>query len=169
MKQATKTREENAWLKEMKYNLDQLKSIQCTWQVQLTDFPDTGYAFRTYLLWDYDRLWGVFNLGHTKGVMLVDPGPRLSSNDGPQQLPLLWRGVRANNPHTYICNESMTTGEIWIHPCNRTLNGYFDFIARNGMAAGDRCYFRGEPRFGPAVVPYALENVVDGWNEYGLS
>ncbi|KAL4873623.1 hypothetical protein BDV12DRAFT_159329 [Aspergillus spectabilis] len=168
---AMQSQEENSWLKDWKYNLDQLKTVQCTWKVELTSFPETGYAFRIYLLWDYDRLWGVFNLGHTKGVMLVDPGPRLSSSsDGLQQLSFIWRGVLTNDLDTYVfCDESISKGEIWIHPCHKTLSGYFDFIAGNGMAGGERCHFRGKPRFGPPVVPYSLEDVVDEWNEYGAS
>ncbi|KAL4990674.1 hypothetical protein BDW68DRAFT_153685 [Aspergillus falconensis] len=167
---AMESRKANSWLKDNQYNLDQLKTVQCTWQVQLVDFPGTGYAFRIYLLWDYDRLWGVFNLGHTKGVMLVDPGPRISSSsDDPQQLSFLWRGVRANDPNTYICDNSIAKGEIWLNPCHKRLGGYFDYIAGNGMAGGDRCYFRAGPRFGPPVVPYSLEDVVDEWDEYGSS
>ncbi|KAL3479171.1 hypothetical protein BJX99DRAFT_255702 [Aspergillus californicus] len=83
-----------------------------TWQVQLIGFPDTGYVFRIHLLWDYDRLWGVFNLGYTRGVLRVDPGPDISSSsDKPQRLPFLWRGVRAKSPNIApISNESLAKG-----------------------------------------------------------
>ncbi|KAJ0424964.1 hypothetical protein BJY00DRAFT_275666 [Aspergillus carlsbadensis] len=165
---ARETRSRNSWLKDYEYDLSQLKNIQCTWEVQLTRFPDVGFAFRIYLLWDYDRLWGVFNLGHTKGVMLIDPGFRLSSSDDdPQQLSFTWRGVRVNDPETCICDPSIAKGEIWMNPCRRKLAGYFDHIAGNGMAGGGRCEFRGKPTFGPAVVPYSLDDVLDEWDQYG--
>ncbi|CEL09375.1 hypothetical protein ASPCAL12511 [Aspergillus calidoustus] len=165
---AARTRSQNSWLKDYEYDLSQLKSVQRTWQIQLTSFPDIGFAFRIYLLWDYDRLWGVFNLGHTEGAMLIDPGFRLSSaDDDPQQLSFTWRGVRVNDPGTSIHDPSIAKGKIWMNPCHQKLVGYFDHIAGNGMAGGDRCHFRGKPVFGPPVVPYSLDDVLTDWDEYG--
>ncbi|KAL3489523.1 hypothetical protein BJX62DRAFT_208909 [Aspergillus germanicus] len=165
---ATRTRSQNSWLKDYEYDLSQLKSIQCTWQVQLAQFPNLGFTFRIYLLWDYDRLWGVFNLGHTEGAMLIDPGFRLSSSDDdPQQLSFTWRGVCVNESETRIYDPSIAKGEIWMNPCHQKLAGYFDHIAGNGMAGGDRCEFRGKPIFGPPVVPYSLDDVLDEWDQYG--
>ncbi|KAL2829323.1 hypothetical protein BJY01DRAFT_227993 [Aspergillus pseudoustus] len=169
---AVESRSHNSWLKDYEYSLNRLKTVQCTWQVQLTGFPDIGYAFRIYLLWDYDRLWGLFKLGHSHGAMLVDPGPRLSSsNDDPQNLAFTWRGGSANDAETHVCDPSIAKGEIWLNPCDQGMGGYFDYIAKNGMigGAGDRCYFRAKPIYGPAVVPYDLNEVIDEWEDYDSS
>ncbi|KAI9367515.1 hypothetical protein BJX61DRAFT_547409 [Aspergillus egyptiacus] len=171
---ATKSRLNNAWLNSLEVfppedgsDLQDMRSIQTTYHVQLTDFPQHGHNYRIWLLWDYDRIWGVFDLGHTKGIFLVDPGPRPSSHDAdPQRLPFIWRGIRKSEPDTLLCNTLITKGEICIHPSGREFEGHFEFMAGNEDAGGERCAFHAKAHFGPGVVPYSLEKVVDEWNGY---
>ncbi|KAA8650261.1 uncharacterized protein ATNIH1004_002943 [Aspergillus tanneri] len=166
-----KSREENAWLKSLDLcddELSDMRNIQNTYKVQLDDFPDVGYGFRIWLLWDYDRIWGIFDLGYTKGLFLIDPGPRMSEcDDDGQVLPFVWRGIRKAAPDYLLCNEDIMKGEIRINPRESTLEGFFQFMAGNGNASSaGRCAFHGKRHFGPAVVPYCLEDVVEEWNGY---
>ncbi|KAL4784470.1 hypothetical protein BJX76DRAFT_367666 [Aspergillus varians] len=165
---ASRSREENPWLQNFKFYLDQYRNVQTTYHIQLSNHPDKGYAYRIWLLWDYDRIWGVFDLGLTKGIFLIDPGPKLPSSDHdlPQTLPFTWRGVRKSEPDFSLINEECTKGEICLDVLEGSFEGHFDFITGNGDAGHGRCAFRAMKHRGPSVVPYSLDDVVDDWNEY---
>ncbi|KAL2813355.1 hypothetical protein BDW59DRAFT_154855 [Aspergillus cavernicola] len=167
-KAASNSRNENPWLNNLglsEHDLIDLRNVQTTYHVQLNDHPDVGYHFRMWLLWDYDRIWGVFDMGYTKGLFLVDPGPKPSAI---HKSPFSWRGVEKSATDTVLCNELITKGEIVIEPGNLEIEGTFEFMAGNGEPGGEQCAFRGKPHFGPSVVPYSLEGVVDEWNDYGF-
>ncbi|KAL4925969.1 uncharacterized protein BDV17DRAFT_293951 [Aspergillus undulatus] len=154
----------------LQYYLDQYRTLQTTYHVQLTAYPDSGYSWRMYLLWDYDRLWGVSDFGYTKGVFLIDPGPQLPTSDeaAPQTLPFTWRGMRKAEPEISLCNSIYTKGEITIDILSGSLKGWFGLLRGNGDV-GDpkgRCEFRANMHFGPAVVPHSLNEIVDDWNDY---
>ncbi|PYI00173.1 hypothetical protein BO71DRAFT_424583 [Aspergillus ellipticus CBS 707.79] len=171
-----KTRNENPWLNGLGFDeedLQALRNIQNTYLVQLDDHPDLGYAFRIWMLWDYDRLWGIFDLGHTKGIFLVDPGVNLSlpdHDDGCQELPFTWRGIEKARPNILLCNELITKGTIRINVWNARLEGYFEFLDGNGspgmISDNAKCAFHAKSHFGPSVVPYTLQDTVEEWNEY---
>lgn len=144
VEQSTKSRKENPWLNGLGLNEDDLftvRTLQNTYVVQLDDYPDVGYKFSIKMLWDYDRLWGIFDFGHTKGVFLVDPGvnPSMCEDDseddaygGGQELPFTWREVYKD---ILLCNELITKGKIRINPWNTRLEGFFECMQGNGSAA----------------------------------
>ncbi|RDW78957.1 uncharacterized protein DSM5745_05809 [Aspergillus mulundensis] len=168
---ASRTREENPWLQSFQYYVDKLRQVQTTYKVSLNgDPPDLGHARHIWLLWDYDRIWGMFHFGASMGVMLVDPGPTLPvSDDEPgRRLPFAWRAVDACYPHKVHSDPERNKGMIVIDVLEGTLEGYFDFM--NGRGDGGvegRCGFRARQHRGPSVVPYSLEDVVRDWNRYG--
>jgi hypothetical protein len=174
MQQSRKSRKDNRWLNGLEldeYCFEDLFGVQNTYVVQLDEHPDMGHAFRI-LLWDYDRLWGRFDFGHTKGILLIDPGvdPALYDEDDGQELPFTWRGVPKAEPNIFLCNELNTKGKIRITPWERRIEGFFEFIMGNGQAGerfrGDKCAFHAKPHFGPSVVPYTLSDTVELWNYY---
>lgn len=176
VEKSTKSLLENPWLNRLDLDEDDLQMLQMvqnSYVVQLDGWPDHGYGLRIWLLWDYDRLWGHFNLGHTQGIFLVDPGvdPSLCDEDGSQELPFVWRGVHKNEPNMVYNNESVTKGKIRINWHNTTLEGYFGFIHGNGSAGGDlngdqKCAFHAKKHVGPHIVPYTLEDTVEQWNDW---
>ena len=53
-----------------------LRCIQGTWKVKLAPYANRGYTAQMMLIWDYDRIWGSFDFGSYKGILMVDHGPR---------------------------------------------------------------------------------------------
>jgi len=52
-----------------------LRGIQATWKVKQDHLASQGYRYQMMLIWDHDRIWGSFDLGHHRGVLMVDYGP----------------------------------------------------------------------------------------------
>lgn len=128
------------------------------------------------LTWDTPSVFGCYgttiDFGHTKGILLIDPGidPALYDEDDGQKLPFTWRGVPKAEPNIFLCNELNTKRKIRITPWERRIEGFFEFIMGNGQAGerfrGDKCAFHAKPHFGPSVVPYTLSDTVELWNYY---
>ncbi|PYI02586.1 hypothetical protein BO78DRAFT_274513, partial [Aspergillus sclerotiicarbonarius CBS 121057] len=171
---AIKSRDENTWLNSHDTSKEEFldfRSIQNTYKVQLNEFPNSGYSFRIWLLWDYDRIWGKFDFGYTKGMFLVDPGPKMPKYDDDdgyksQTLPFCWRGVRKTEPDYLLCNELIMKGKICINQWEHTLEGVFEYMTGNSNAGEGSCAFHAKAHFGPSVVPYCLEDIVEEWNVY---
>jgi hypothetical protein len=53
-----------------------MREIQGVYIVTKTnELPDQSVNKEIHLMWDHDRLWGLFCFRAFKGVFLVDPGP----------------------------------------------------------------------------------------------
>ncbi|RAH78620.1 hypothetical protein BO86DRAFT_437962 [Aspergillus japonicus CBS 114.51] len=164
----------NAWLRRVAANEEELfllQMIQNTYEVQLDDHPEMGYRFYMWLLWDYDRLWGIFDLGHTKVQFLIDSGLRsCRCNEEAQELQFHWRGVCKAAGDVVLCDEWITRGRLRINPWEGTFEGVFEGMAENGNPGedgnGDRCAFHAREHHSLQVVPYYLEDVVATWNSY---
>ncbi|KAI9040281.1 uncharacterized protein KD926_008371 [Aspergillus affinis] len=169
--QAYKSLHENAWLNGLHIpddEMDAMRRVQNTYIVQLDSSPDMGYKFRIHLIWDYDRIWGMFDFGWSRGVFLIDPGLKpIDCDDDGQLLPFTWRGVNKASPENPYGYEAEAKGEICINALEETLEGFFGFMAGNGSAGSDtKCAFHAKRHFGPQVVPNSLENIVKEWNDY---
>jgi hypothetical protein len=174
-----KTCKKNHWLKGLglgKNDLEKLQQVQNDYNVGLDDWPLHGHQFHICLLWDYDRLWGVFDLGYTTGVFLVDPGPNpsLCERYHGQELPFTWRGIQKEKPDIPLCNEKLNKGKIIFNPWDNAFQGHFEFMQGNGspggsLGEGERCVFHAKSPFDPGVVRYYhnLKEAVEMWNKYG--
>jgi len=150
-----------------------LRGIQGTWKVKQDHLASHGYGYRMMLVWDYDRIWGSFDLGNYKGILMVDHGPQCeppecgpdSNGDHPEPtyFDFTWRGTCTDMPNTLINNPLITKGKVgfgitWI-------SGYFE-----GMAGlpDSRCRFEGASMRGPRRVPRSLQSFIDEWNEMNV-
>ncbi|KUI60962.1 hypothetical protein VP1G_08167 [Cytospora mali] len=52
-----------------------LRGIQTTYKVKVDRFPRNGFKYQMMFIWDYDRIWGSFDFGSVKGMLMVDHGP----------------------------------------------------------------------------------------------
>ena len=57
------------------YDRIYLRGIQGTWKVKQERWADLGYSFQIMLIWDQDRIWGAFDFGPYKGILMVNHGP----------------------------------------------------------------------------------------------
>ncbi|ETS76201.1 hypothetical protein PFICI_11588 [Pestalotiopsis fici W106-1] len=157
-----------------------LRSIQGTYKVKLEHLADRGHGFQMMLVWDYDRIWGVFDFGSYKGVLMVDHGPDreppefsrdVDSDEedeaGPDPIyfDFTWRGTSSHMPDTIINNSLITKGKIAFGTSE--ISGYFEGPIADGRPEG-RCNFHGQPPFGPRRVPRNLESFIDDWNELNI-
>ncbi|PCG88668.1 Hypothetical protein PENO1_108960 [Penicillium occitanis (nom. inval.)] len=154
VEKSTKSLLENPWLNRLDLDEDDLQMLQ---MVQ-NSYIDSG----DISTWDIPRESSWLTPG-------VDPS--LCDEDGSQELPFVWRGVRKNEPNMVYNNESITKGKIRINWHNTTLEGYFGFIHGNGSAGGDlngdrKCAFYAKKHVGPHIVPYTLEDTVEQWNDW---
>jgi hypothetical protein len=133
---------------------------------------------RSEVIWDYDRIWGAFDLGIYKGILMVDHGPQRepsqlfddedydsADESGPArpELPsfdFTWRGKCTEMPDAVLNNPLITKGKITFGSCE--IYGHFE-----GMSAKEaRCKFEGKVLFGPRRVGRSLQGFIDEWNEY---
>ncbi|KAF9885296.1 hypothetical protein FE257_013013 [Aspergillus nanangensis] len=170
--QAHKSLQENAWLNGLHIpedEMEHMRNVQNTYIAQLDSYPDMKYKPRIHLIWDYDRIWGMFDFGSSRGVFLIDPGLKridYDDDDG-QLLPFTWRGVNKASPENPYGYEAEAKGEICINALEKTLQGFFGFMAGNGSAGSDaKCAFHAKRHFGPQIVPNSLENIVKEWNDF---
>jgi hypothetical protein len=152
------------------YDRIYLRGIQGTWKVKQDHLASRGHSYRMMFVWDYDRIWGSFDLGYYKGVLMVDHGSRCepldpSSDDNsddpePTYFDFTWRGTCTGMPDTLINNPLITKGKIEFG--HTEISGYFEGM----MGLPDsRCNFEGENMFGPRRVPRSLQSLIDEWNE----
>lgn len=156
-----------------------LGGIQGTWKVKQENWANQGYSFQIMLIWDHDRIWGAFDLGFYKGVLMVDHGPKREPSEfsdeqygeveGNEPEPIYydftWRGTCTEIPDTLINNSLITKGKIefgttWIR-------GYFEGMYGIGLANG-RCDFDGKSIYGPRRVPRNLQSFIDDWNDMAV-
>lgn len=159
-----------------------LRGIQGTWKVKQEIRADHGYSSQIMLIWDHDRIWGAFNFGAFKGILMVDHGPQHEPFKFPQEQydakvedndrksiyhDFVWRGRCTYMPDTIINNPLITKGKIefgstWI--C-----GYFEGMDGNGLQIPNiRRDFDGNALFGPRRVPRNLQSFIDDWNDLGI-
>ncbi|RHZ57448.1 hypothetical protein CDV55_104460 [Aspergillus turcosus] len=134
-----------------------MQLFQGTYRLEISELPHQ--ECRMTLIWDYDRLWGCFDIGVWKGLMLVDPGPRDNTRTS---YSFAWRGVCENEPEVAYDNEGITIGEI-ILGGKGPVSGCF-----RGMAVADfpddKCDFKAVREVGPPMVPWPVETFVADWN-----
>lgn len=155
-----------------------LRDIQATYKVQQEHWADHGYSFQIMLIWDQDRIWGAFDLGFYKGVLVVDHGPnrlppeRSREQEGDQAgneqadpiyYDFTWRGTCSQIPDTAINNPLITKGKIEFGRFS-SIRGYFEGMFGIGLPDG-RCDFDGMPLRGPRRVPRNLQSFIDDWND----
>jgi hypothetical protein len=173
---------------------DCMRQIQATYKVQQNHWPDQGYGFRIRLIWDYDRLWGTFELGFFKGVFLIDPGPgqdhfqadddyyhqhpdeetkpqgedeqehEFESTSEYREYPLVWRGTSTKIPDTLFYS-TLTIGKIRFGL--NEIWGHFEAMLGVGLP-NDRCEFHGKTPFGPALVSLSIQDIIDDWNNHSI-
>ncbi|SPQ22407.1 cc63b16b-cc70-4071-bbb1-0c1060474dd4 [Thermothielavioides terrestris] len=142
-----------------------LHGIQGTYKVKLASRTGWVHGFQMMLIWDYDRIWGAFDLGTFKGILMVDHGPQREPPefwDDEAELPsfdFTWRGTCTQMPDAVFNNPLITKGKITFG--SRNISGHFE-----GMATDATCKFEGEAQFGPQRVGRSLQSFIDEWNEY---
>ncbi|KAF7165147.1 hypothetical protein CNMCM6106_001387 [Aspergillus hiratsukae] len=134
-----------------------MQLFQGTYRLEIGELPNQ--ECRMTLIWDYDRLWGCFDIGVWKGLMLIDPGPR---NNTRTSYSFAWRGICENEPEVAYDNEGITIGEITLGG-KGPVSGWF-----RGMAVADfpddKCDFKAVREVGPPMVPWPVETFVADWN-----
>ncbi|ROV96503.1 hypothetical protein VMCG_07804 [Cytospora schulzeri] len=161
-----------------------LRGIQGTYKVELAQFSEHGFKYKMMLIWDYDRIWGSFDFGTIKGMLMIDHGPdkeppeyHRSDEDeaaegnvdepNPFYFDFTWRGHTtimpdSEEPDALINNPSITKGKIKL--TGRTISGYFE-----GMPVRIKQFkFEGTPLFGPRRVPRSLSSFIDEWNDMAV-
>lgn len=164
-----------------------LRGIQGTWKVKQEHWADRGYSFQIMLIWDQDRIWGSFDFGVYKGILMVDHGPECeppefsgeqeddeeddaeSGDDeagyyGPDPIyfDFTWKGTSSQMPDTIINNPLITKGKIVFGHCD--ISGYFESMDFIGLPDG-RCNFVGRSLPGPRRVSRNLQSFIDDWND----
>jgi hypothetical protein len=134
-----------------------MQLFQGMYRLEISELPHQ--ECRMTLIWDYDRLWGCFDIGVWKGLMLIDPGPQDNTTTS---YSFAWRGVCENEPEVAYDNKGITIGEI-------TLGGKGPvFGCFRGMAVADfpddKCDFKAVRVLGPPMVPWPVETFVADWN-----
>ncbi|KAH1292554.1 hypothetical protein KXW98_002539 [Aspergillus fumigatus] len=134
-----------------------MQLFQGTYRLDIRELPHQ--ECRMTLIWDYDHLWGCFDIGVWKGLMLIDPGPRDNTKT---MYSFAWRGVCENEPEVAYDNEGITVGEITLGG-KGPVSGCF-----KGMAVAnfpnDKCDFKAVREVGPPMVPWPVETFVADWN-----
>ncbi|PKX89008.1 uncharacterized protein P174DRAFT_516202 [Aspergillus novofumigatus IBT 16806] len=134
-----------------------MQLFQGTYRLEISELPHQ--ECRMTIIWDYDRLWGCFDIGVWKGLMLIDPGPR---DNTMASYSFAWRGVCENEPEVAYDNEGVTIGEV-ILGGKGPVSGCF-----RGMAVADfpddKCDFKAVREVGPPMVPWPVETFVADWN-----
>ncbi|KAF4170333.1 hypothetical protein CNMCM8060_006363 [Aspergillus lentulus] len=134
-----------------------MQLFQGTYRLEISELPHQ--ECRMTLIWDYDRLWGCFDIGVWKGLMLIDPGPR---DNTMTTYSFAWRGVCENEPEVAYDNEGVTIGEITIGG-KGPMSGCF-----RGMAVADfpddKCDFKAVREVGPPMVLWPVETFVADWD-----
>jgi hypothetical protein len=134
-----------------------MELFQGMYRLEISELPHQ--ECRMTLIWDYDRLWGCFDIGVWKGLMLIDPGPRDNTTTS---YSFAWRGVCENEPEVAYDNEGITIGEITLGG-KGPVSGCF-----RGMAVADfpddKCDFKAVRVLGPPMVPWPVETFVADWN-----
>jgi hypothetical protein len=174
------------------YDRIYLRGIQGTWKVKQKHWAGQGYSFQIMLIWDQDRIWGSFDLGYYKGVLMVDHGPqreppefsveqgddeqgddeqeddereddeREEDEADPIYFDFTWRGTCSQLPDTVINNPLITKGKIEFG--STSISGYFEGMSGIGLP-NERCDFDGRTLFGPRRVPRDLQSFIDDWND----
>jgi hypothetical protein len=159
-----------------------LRGIQGTWKVKQEHWPDQGYNFQLMLVWDHDRIWGAFDLGYYKGILMVDHGPEREppefsreydededdegyEDQDPVYFNFTWRGTCTKISDTALNNPLITKGKIEFGPIG--ISGYFDGMGAVGFP-NERCDFDGRPVFGPRRVSRTLQSFIDDWNGFNI-
>ncbi|KAK7755925.1 hypothetical protein SLS62_002212 [Diatrype stigma] len=180
---AWKTLEENEFVNNpdlSEYDRIYLRGIQSTYKVKQEHWADRGYVFQIRLVWDQDRIWGDFDFGPYKGILMVDHGPEReppewsgqqggdgydeAEDDGAIYFDFTWRGVK--RPSTTINNPQIAKGKIEFG--SSWISGYFEGMPGAGLPDGRR-YFDGNPEWGPPRVPRSLQSFVREWNSLDSS
>jgi hypothetical protein len=134
-----------------------MQLFQGTYRLEIGELPHQECQMT--LLWDYDRLWGCFDIGVWKGLMLIDPGPRDNTR---KSYSFAWRGVCENEPEVAYDNEGITIGDITLGG-KGPVSGCF-----RGMAVADfpddKCDFTAVREVGAPMVPWPVETFVADWN-----
>ncbi|KAL4800814.1 hypothetical protein BDV19DRAFT_383834 [Aspergillus venezuelensis] len=171
------SRKNNPYLQDLKYYLDRYRKIQNTYILQPSEHTELHPHGRytegcIYLLWGYNRLWGVFNFAHTEDVFLIDPAPEFPAGEyqDPERLHLTWRGNLVDDPEGALGSTVFKCGDISIDILSGTITGTLRLNERNADGIGEGpllpCRFKAKVHFGPATVPYTLGDVVRRWNAY---
>jgi len=147
-----------------------LRGIQATWKIKLNDAPNNRHSFQMMLVWDYDRIWGSFDLGDFKGLLMVDHGPQSDpweeqgsdeeEDDEPVYFDFTWRGYRKAEPDILHINPLLTKGRIEFR--TTTISGFFEAM---GGPQANPVAFEGQLERGPRRVARSLESFIDEWNE----
>ncbi|EAW09067.1 uncharacterized protein ACLA_078150 [Aspergillus clavatus NRRL 1] len=137
-------------------DLIEMQLFQSTYRLAIRDHD---HASTLRLVWDYDRLWGCFDLGVWKGVMLIDPGPRDNTTSSYR---FAWRGICEREPDVLFDKEDFAYGEISLGGPG-PLYGFFKGMVCAGFA-DNQCDFKAERELGPAMVPWPVETFVADWN-----
>lgn len=141
-------------------------NIQGTWRVQQTHRSSQGYCSQIMLVWDCDRIWGSFDLGSYKGVLMVDHGPRHGFPEGdvsPVYSDFTWRGTCSSLSDVLFNRPLIMKGKIEL--TDIFIRGYFEGMMSVGLP-DDRCDFEGVPLRGPRLVPRTVQSFIDEWNTH---
>jgi hypothetical protein len=163
-----------------------MREIEGTYKVRVDNWIREGYKFRIRLIWDYNRLWGTFELhAAIRGILVIDPGPDQShfqavdeydhrhrdhhkSKDGQvrpdttvREYQFFWREGNMMPPIPFPFAHGV------IRFGNREIWGCFLEMGVAGLPAG-YCYFHGRKPCGPADVPpiWNIQDFVNEWNSY---
>lgn len=153
-----------------------LRGIQATYRVERKHFPDYGHRFQIMLIWDYDRIWGSFDFGICKGILMVDPGPKGEpaefsapaeySKKGEDEYVSIyhdftWRGTCSHSPNVTLNNTYLTKGKIEFGL--EEVSGYFEGIPQNEPFS-----FEGPIIPGPRRISRNLQSFIDEWNSLSV-
>jgi hypothetical protein len=172
--------EENTFINNSSRSRDDLiylRGIQSMWKVKLHHLDSKGFVYQMMLIWDYDCIWGTFNLGAYKGVLMADHGPDHEppslddsdesgdDNTDPVCFDFTWRGTCTGMPNTVLNNPLITRGKIEFG--SSWISGYFEGMMGSGLP-DSRCDFEGNRPWGPARVPRNLQSFIDEWNDLNV-
>ncbi|PLB53979.1 hypothetical protein P170DRAFT_469455 [Aspergillus steynii IBT 23096] len=165
-----KNRDENDYLNSVdlpRNLLDCVRRVQNIYDVQLDDYPDQGYTYQVKLLWDFNRIWGIFDLGNCKGLFVTVSGVDVLDFEfaETQIVQFVWQSTRNSISDEPLFDETRTKGRICINPRESQIQGIFWLVATDGNADSQAsCTFHGKGRPDPVVVPHCLEDIVEEWN-----
>ena len=123
-----------------------LHGIQGTWRVKKPDWSIQSHELQIMLVWDYDHIWGSFDLVDYKGILMVDHGPRHEppeQRSSPAYCNFTWRGKCTRNHSALINTPLVTKGKIELG--SSWMRGYFDGMTDEDS---DHRHFEGKPLMG---------------------
>ena len=143
-----------------------LHGIQGTWRVRKPDWSIQSHDLQIMLVWDYDRIWGSFDLVDYKGILMVDHGPRHEppeQRSSPAYCNFTWREKCTRNHSALINTPLVAKGKIELG--SSWIRGYFDGMTDEDS---DHRHFEGKPSMGPRRAPRSVQSFIDEWNKLGL-